>query len=123
MRQIELSKLSVDGLVDRFAAIAVEQGEALEHDKKAKFRTLFDQMREVDQELRSRGREARLALLRLYDYPNMQVRLKAATYTLGVAPVAARNLIQAIADSGWPPQALEAGMRIFNLDNGVFKPD
>lgn len=123
MKQPELSKLSVDGLVDRFTEIALAQDKAKEHDDNAEFRRLYAQMQAVDKELRSRGREARLALMRLYDYPNMQVRLKAATYTLGVAPVAARNLIQAIADSGWPPQALEAGMRIFNLDNGVFKPD
>jgi len=53
----------------------------------------------------------------------MQVRLKAATHTLGVAPDEVRRLIQAIADSKWPPQALEAGMRIYNLDNGTFVPD
>lgn len=123
MKLTELSKMSVDNLVDRFTEIALAQDKAIEEDNNAQFRRLYAQMQLVDQELRSRGREARLALMRLYDYPNMQVRLKAATYTLGVAPEAARRLIQAIADSQWPPQALEAGMRIFNLDNGVFKPD
>ena len=123
MKQLELSKMSVDELVDRFAEIGVAQDKALEQDNNRGYRKLYAQMEAVDQELRSRGREPRLALMRLYDYPNMQVRLQAATYTLGVAPEPARRLIQAIADSGWPPQALYAGMRIFNLDSGVFKPD
>jgi hypothetical protein len=123
MKQPELSKINVNRLVDHFAEIALAQDKAIEQDNNRGYRTLYAQMEAVDQELRSRGREARLALMRLYDYPNMQVRLQAATYTLGVAPEPARRLIQAIADSGWPPQALDAGMRIVNLDNGVFKPD
>jgi hypothetical protein len=53
----------------------------------------------------------------------MQVRLTAATWTLGIAPDAARKVIQAIADSKWPPQYLDAGMTLINLDNGTFVPD
>ena len=123
MKPTELTNLNVSELVDRFAEIGLAQEKAIEQDDNAKYRKLYAQMEAIDQELRSRGREARLALMQLYDYPNMQVRLQVATYTLGVAPAAARNLIQAIADSQWPPQALDAGMRIVNLDNGVFKPD
>jgi hypothetical protein len=123
MKPTELSEMSVAGLVDRFAEIGIAQENAIEQDNNRGYRKLYAQMEAVDQELRSRGREARLALMRLYDYPNMQVRLQAATYTLGVAPEPARRLIQTIADSGWPPQALDAGMTIFNLDNGVFVPD
>jgi hypothetical protein len=123
MKKIELSEMSVSDLVDRFAEIGCAQDKAIEQDDNARFNKLYKQMDAVDQELRARGREARLALIRLYDYPNMQVRLKAAIRTLGVAPEPARRLIQAIADSGWPPQALDAGMTIANLDNGVFKPD
>ena len=118
-----LAAMTNDELVDRFAEIGVAQDKAIEQDNNRAYRKLYAQMEAVDKELRSRGREARLALMALYDYPNMQVRLKAATYTLGVVPEPARRLIQAIADSGWPPQALDAGMTIVNLDNGVFKPD
>ncbi|HEV7911755.1 MAG TPA: DUF2019 domain-containing protein [Methylocella sp.] len=72
----------------------------------------------TEKELRRRGLEARLALLRLYDHPNIQVRLKAAKRTLGVAPEAARKVIQAIYDSKWHPPAGEAGMSLWNLDRG-----
>jgi hypothetical protein len=58
----------------------------------------------------------------LYRHPNAQVRLMAATATLAVAPEAARQLLQAIADSNDYPQAGDAGMSLWNLERGVFKP-
>ena len=118
-----LEGLTVDQLVDRFAEIGVAQDQALLYDDHKKFNRLYSQMNGVDQELRRRGLQARLALLRLFDHPNMQVRLKAAKRTLGVAPERARHVIEEIKKSQWFPQALEAGMTLWNLDRGVFKPD
>jgi hypothetical protein len=40
-------------------------------------------------ELKARDSDQRTALMTLYDYPNMQVRLKAAIHALAVAPTAA----------------------------------
>ena len=45
----------------------------------------------VANELKARDGDQRTALMTLYDYPNMQVRLKAAIHTLAVAPTAARQ--------------------------------
>jgi hypothetical protein len=123
MKLKSLSEMTVDELVERFAEIGVAQYKALDDENRRGFRKLYKQMDEVDHELRARGREARLALTRLFTYPNMQVRLAAAKWTLGVAPEAARQTIQAIADSKWPPQYLDAGMTLINLDNGTFVPD
>jgi hypothetical protein len=123
MKRISLAEMTVDQLVDRFAEICMAQDEALNHDAFGKYNRLYKQLDLIDKELRSRGRDARLALMRLCDSPNMQVRLIAATRSLGVAPEAARRVIQAIWDSRWPPQAMRAGMTIKNLDNGVFVPD
>ena len=123
MKRLKLEKMSVDELVERFAEIAIAQDQAELMGEIGKFNSLYRQMDATEKELRTRGREARLALLRLYDHPNMQVRLKAAKRTLGVAPEAARKVIQAIYDSKWYPQAGEAGMTLWNLDRGVFKPD
>jgi hypothetical protein len=53
----------------------------------------------------------------------MQVRLQAAKWSLGVAPEAARQVIESISESNWFPQAGDAGMTLSNLDSGVFKPD
>jgi Domain of unknown function (DUF2019) len=60
--------------------------------------------------------------MRLYDFPNLQVRLKAAIATLAIAADAARHVIQTIADSRHYPQAADAGMTLVNLDRGIFKP-
>ncbi|QBR70677.1 hypothetical protein CU048_04605 [Beijerinckiaceae bacterium] len=119
----KLEDLNVDQLVLRFAEIGVAQDQALLYDEYKKFKRLFNLMNEVDQELRRRGLEARMALLRLFNHPNMQVRLKAAKRSLGVAPEAARQVIEEIKKSQCFPQALEAGMTLRNLDSGLFKQD
>lgn len=130
MKDTDLRTMTIDQLVERFAQIGVAQYQALEehedwieNNPNLRFNQLFNRMNEVDLELRSRGREARLALQRLYDHPNIQVRLKAAKRTLAVAPDTARRVIETIAGSQWYPQAGEAGMTLFALDDGIFKPD
>lgn len=122
MKRVDLQKLSVDELVDRFAEIGRAQDQALLGSRVAEFNKLFDQMEDVDLELRARGLEARFALLRLYSDPNFQVRLRAATKTLAIAPEAARSVIEAIAKSRWFPQAGDAGMTLRKLDDGTFIP-
>ncbi|MGH6838390.1 MAG: DUF2019 domain-containing protein [Methylocella sp.] len=118
-----LNDLTVDQLVDRFAEIGVAQDQALLYGERGHFTKLYWQMKDVDTELRARGKDARCALQRLYDHPNMQVRLQAAKRTLAVSPDAARKLVEEIRASKWHPQAMEAGMTLWNLDTGVFKPD
>lgn len=79
-------------------------------------------MRAVEQELQARPGDQRRALLALYTHSNAQVRLQAAGATLAVAPAVARDLIETIASSREFPQAGDAGMTLWNLDRGVFKP-
>jgi hypothetical protein len=123
VKQKPLEVLQATDLVDRFAEICVAQYRALLHERLSKNPELIWQMKAVDDELRKRGREARLALCKLYDHPNMQVRLQAARLTLAVAPATARQVIDAIARSGRMPQAADARGTLRNLDEGVFKPD
>jgi Domain of unknown function (DUF2019) len=103
--------------------MGVQQDKALLEDETAKFNRLFDQMESIKVELKRRTGDQRRALLTLFNHPNMQVRLKAAKGTLGVAPVEAKQMLKTIADSGWQPQAGDAGMCLWNLDRGVFVPD
>lgn len=123
MNEINLSNMTTDQLIDRFAEISVGQEDALFHDQHGKFRRLYAQMDQTDKELRSRGLDARRALMRLYDHSSPQVRLNAARRTLAVAPTEARHVIQAIAESGLFPQAGDAGMCLWALDEGIFKPE
>ena len=122
MKRSGLADMTVDELVRRFEVITLAQDEATRDDDNERYARLFRQMEEVKQELKRRAGDQRRALMSFYDHPNVQVRLKAAKATLAVAPVEARRLIQAIADSHEFPQAGEAGMTLVNLDRGIFKP-
>ncbi|MCB1497947.1 MAG: DUF2019 domain-containing protein [Bauldia sp.] len=123
MKKVDVTKLSVDELVERYAAISVAQYQAEDNDNISKYNRLVDDLIAAQAELKSRAGDQRIALMKLYDHPNMQVRLNAAHATLGVAPEAARALLLAIRESRWMPQAMQAGMSLRNLENGVYRPD
>src|SRR5688572_21697438 len=122
MTRIRLHDMTVEKLVERFVSLALAQDEALLMDEFGKFNKLFFEMQAVNQELKRRDGDQRRALLRLYDHPNAQVRLKAAKTTFAVAPTAARQMLEKVAASKEFPQAGEAGMSLWNLDEGVYKP-
>lgn len=123
MRRVDLTQMSNDDLVQRFAEIGVAQDEAIFNDDHAKFNRLFDKMCAVGLELRDRGPKARLELRYLYAHPNLQVRLKAAIWTLAVAPEEARQLLEEIYKSKLYPQAADAGLMLAGLDDGTYKPE
>lgn len=122
MKKRNISDFTVEQLTDQFVEIALAQDDAMLYDQTAKFNRLYGEMDEVDNELRRRGPEARLALVRLYDHPNPQVRLKAAVRTLGIAPTEARRVLDALQAAKELPYALDAGMIIDGLDDGSFVP-
>jgi hypothetical protein len=114
--------MSVEELVKQFADHALQQDEALLDDEISKVNRLFWKLREIERELKTRQGDQRSALLSLYQHPNAQVRVKAMTATLAVAPIQARSALQALANSKEYPAALEAGTTIRGLDRGIFKP-
>ncbi len=133
MNQERLNKMDLAAVVKRFEKLAERLSQVNfelvspmdmpgreEFDKEAQ--QLHSQLKAIDAELRSRGREARLALVRLYDNPNLEVQLQAALHTLGVTPEFARNQLKAIAKTSWT-EGIAARDTIRSLDNGNFKPD
>ena len=122
MSRAKIQDLTVAELVDRFVVLGVGQFEAELHGNIAKENRLLLQMRDVTEELRSRRGDQRSALVQLLNHPNVQVRLMAAKLTLAVAPEAARRALQDIQDSKQYPQAMDAGMSLWNLEQGIFKP-
>jgi len=122
MSEQDLCKMTTPDLVALFARVVVGQDEALLGNQRARFNRLFDKMSEISNELKSRKGDQRMALLDLFEYPNMQVRLQAAKLTLAVAPVEAREQLEAIAATQWFPQAGDAGMCLDFLDDGTFRP-
>jgi hypothetical protein len=126
MNRAGLTKLSVDELVEQFRNYALQQDEALLSGEQSKVNRLFWKLRDVEGELegelKRRDGDQRSALLRLYDHPNAQVRVKAIKASLAVAPELGREALQALANSKNYPAAMEAGMSIRALDRGIFKP-
>jgi hypothetical protein len=123
VKQLQLAQLTVDELVDYFAQIGISQYKSEVMDEISNYNALFKQMNQIDDELKKRGVDARLALLKLYDHPNVQVRLKAAVRTLAVAPDAARRVLRDIKDSNAYPQAADASLFLRDFDNGSYRPD
>lgn len=116
MTRFDLKTMTVSELTDRFIAIAVEQDKAIFDDDNAKFNRLYDQMEDIRNELKCRPGDQRSALLPLFDHPNIQVRLKAALTVMDIAPGAAREAFQKIADSRRYPQAADALGALRRLD-------
>ena len=123
MTEIALEKLNVDELVGRFENLCVEQYKADLRERSSEYNELYAELDSVDAELKRRGTDARLALLRLYDHPNVQVRLKAGIRTLAVAPDSAKRLLQTIADSNRFPQAANAALILESFNSGSFVPE
>jgi hypothetical protein len=117
-----LKSLSTDELVGRFTTSALQQDEALLCGEQANVNRLFWDLAAIADELKSRPGDQRSVLLRLYDHPNAQVRVKAIKATLAVAPDEGRRALEALANSNDFPAAGEAGMSIVALDRGIFRP-
>jgi hypothetical protein len=119
MKRIPLTEMSVPDLVLLFAKITVAQDEALLGGQHAKFNRLFTRMMEVSNELKNRDDDQRRQLVRLFSFPNMQVRLQAAKLTLAVAPAEARAIAGdrrfEMVSAGWRCRhvAVESGARGF----------
>jgi hypothetical protein len=122
MSSVSFGKLSPQQLMEEFIAIGTAQDDALLMEEYTRFNRLFRKLMRVEAELKSRPGDARRELMRLYRHPNFQVWLNAAKATLAVAPDEARRQLQAIYDSKHFPQAGDAGMSLWNLDEGVYKP-
>lgn len=122
MKSRGLHELSAVELVERFAAASLGQFQAELEGDIAKQNEFVRQSIAVTDELKSRPGDQRSALIKLYDHPNVQVRLNAARLTFAVAPVAAREVIQAVKESKQYPQAMDAGMCLWTIEQGIFKP-
>jgi hypothetical protein len=116
------NKLSLEQLIGEFIAIGTAQDDALLIDDNARYNVLFRKLQRIEAELKSRPGDARRQLMRFYRHPNFQVWLNAAHATLTIAPEKARKQLEDIHRSKHMPQSLDAGMSLWSLDEGVYKP-
>ncbi len=121
MKRVKLCDMTTERLVQLFADLAVQQDAALLYRAQQEVNKIFWKLEEIESELKSRPGDQRSALP-LFNHKNMQVSVKAAKATLAIAPEAARAQLEAIRASGWQPQAADAEMSLFALENGVYKP-
>ena len=119
---MKTSPPSVDDLVSQFAEIATRMGVEGLYGSISVYNRLYDKMRTIEQELKSMQGDQRSALLRLYDHPDMEVRLLAAKATRSIAEREARMALERIRDSDWP-QKLDAGMALHAWDDGIWQAD
>jgi hypothetical protein len=120
---MKLAAMSTTQLVNRFEELCLNQYEAdLDFDM-PRYNRAFDTMMAISKELPSRLGDQRRALLKLYDHPNEQVRLKAAIHTLTLLPDDARAVMQKLIDDRIHPQAMDAGMLLDSLDAGRYVPE
>ena len=123
MTSQEFEALTTEQLVARFTKIAQKMGAAVLDSETRRFNRLFPRMEAIDHELRSRGREARMALSPLLEDDDRFVRYYAARYILGVFPDRARAVIEEIAKYKYDALCGDAGMCLYALDKGIFQPD
>jgi hypothetical protein len=122
MSPTDLPDMTVEELIELFATIGLDEDEAILDDDNERFTGLFWEMEAVEAELKSREGDQRRALMHLYEHPNAQVRLCAAKATLSVTPEEARALLRKLRQSREFPQAGDAGMTLWALEEGIFKP-
>ncbi len=122
MRRLDIRTMSVDGLVQKFATIAIKQDQALLAEDVTKFNRLYGEMDIIRNELKNRPGDQRAALMPLLQHSNIQVRLKAAITTLAVAPDPSKSVLEKIAGSKRYPQAADAGFILRGLEDGSYRP-
>jgi hypothetical protein len=123
MKSLRFKELTTDELVQEFAHLARQMGAAVLDSETRHFNRMFPGMQAIDRELRSRGREARMALAPLLEDENRFMRYCAAKYLLGLVPDRARLVIEDIAKFKYDALCGDAGMCLYALDSGIFKPD
>jgi hypothetical protein len=121
-KRVSPRAMTDDQIVARFIVIGEQQDECILANEISRVSKLFREKTSLVDELKSRPGDHRRLLLDLHNHPNRQVRLNAAKATLAVAPAEARAVLEALTVNKFYYQALDAGMCLWALDEGIFKP-
>jgi hypothetical protein len=72
MKTSVLNGMTVPQLVERFTALALGQFNAELHGETGKYNRLFREPAAIEQELKARNGDQRIALVSLFEHPNAQ---------------------------------------------------
>lgn len=122
MTPSKLRSLTSEELKRLFEQLCILQYGDLEDNATASYNRRYNKILAIQNELKSRPGDQRRVLMSLFGHPNMQVRLTAAHANLAVDYIVARRELQAIVDEQWFPQSGDAGMTLWNLDRGFYRP-
>jgi hypothetical protein len=109
-------------LVDEFEQLCLAQDAALDREEFAAYGRRYKVIQALMDELKARSGDRRRLLKKFFGQGNFQVRLTAAHAVLALDYEEARREMELIAESQWQPQAGYAGMSLWNLDRGVYRP-
>jgi hypothetical protein len=123
MTEDRFATLSDTSLVERFAELAKQAGEAVLDSEVSNASRAIRGMWAIDDVLRSRGPEVRLQLVSLLDDSDRFVRYYTAKRLLGIVPDRAREIIAWNADYGFDAIAGDARGLLRAFDTGKYKPD
>ena len=123
MRKLDLVHLTNAELANRFAEAAKKRGRAIREGEVRDANRMYHYMDAIHSILRSRGLTARQELLPLLDGEDRYVQYYTAIQLLGVVPDRAREIIESNHKYWSDAIAFDAGMILYNLDIGVFRPD
>jgi len=120
------NNLTNEQLVARYTALSIQQYETVgEEDVDARsqaYTRLYWETHAISDVLRSRGVEARRALIPLLQHSNPQVRLNAAHQLLAIAHDMAYAAFERLGREGPGIYRLDARMTMSSLADGSYKP-
>ncbi len=119
---MKLDYLSNYDLVDEFIQCATILGKAVWDGDNQKAKQYTYRMKILDNAFRERGPAVQSLMLPYLEHSDEQVRYSTAKRLLLTVPDKARACIEGVA-SGVGPIAGAAGMTLWALDTGVFKPE
>ena len=125
-RNLDLSKLSLDELRQRFEEICLVQDETQFQDEEQgaeQYGACYTALQSVSNELKRRGAEARRALCDLFTHPAAHVRLQAALFSYGAAPMEARCCLEQLRNAKTLHDSFAAGMALRSIEDGTWTPD
>jgi hypothetical protein len=120
MNNRSLKRLNDNDLMEKFAAAAKALGEAINYWESGVKET--DRLFAIRDEIRARGLAVRLRLAPLLDNEDRFVRYYAARQLLALVPERSRQIIEENAKQR-DAIAGDAGMLLYTLDSGIYKPD
>lgn len=115
-----LSKLSGSELALELTAVAKKLGEAINYWMPTA--KLSKDLLSVQNEIRARSREYRLSLAPLLEDQNRYVQYYAARQLLALVPGRSRQIIEENSRQG-DAIAGDAGMLLYTIDSGIYKPE